>query len=347
MAIYNGTQKVSLSGIAKVYVGTQLVYQKTAPVGPVTVTTSVGNLGAHYQWTNNEYVGGASVQDYWYLDYNASTPQIEVNGSNTSGGTYYGTPKYNTSSGGQLRLYGSNDGTTIWTPNGQNYMLIWQGGANKKFTDITITFTASNTSTCLWVATGDSYTDIDTRYMLSSGNKWTLPQETKGLCLYAGDSTGNAINGNIRITEISVTYDEPVQPSTIIFNKTLTEMGAEQSWTSATYVTYTTSDGIISMTPYPASGTCPKYYSVSGGETWRFYKSNSNTFTISAATGYIIKKIKFTFASGYANFMYNYTTVASDTDITINDTSAYFTMDPSGTTQCRITAIYIEYELLS
>ncbi len=31
MAIYNGTQKVKLSGIAKVYVGNQLVYQKVVP----------------------------------------------------------------------------------------------------------------------------------------------------------------------------------------------------------------------------------------------------------------------------------------------------------------------------
>ena len=32
MPIYNGTQKISMSGIDKVYVGTTLVYQKTPPV---------------------------------------------------------------------------------------------------------------------------------------------------------------------------------------------------------------------------------------------------------------------------------------------------------------------------
>ena len=35
MAIYNGTQKVKPSGIAKVYVGSQLVYESTpTPIGP-------------------------------------------------------------------------------------------------------------------------------------------------------------------------------------------------------------------------------------------------------------------------------------------------------------------------
>lgn len=38
MAIYNGTQKVSVSGIDKVYVGTQLVYQKAAAKTLVSVT---------------------------------------------------------------------------------------------------------------------------------------------------------------------------------------------------------------------------------------------------------------------------------------------------------------------
>ena len=31
MAIYNGTQKINMSGVDKVYVGTQLVYQKITP----------------------------------------------------------------------------------------------------------------------------------------------------------------------------------------------------------------------------------------------------------------------------------------------------------------------------
>ena len=32
MAIYIGTQKIDVSGVDKVYVGTQLVYQKQAPI---------------------------------------------------------------------------------------------------------------------------------------------------------------------------------------------------------------------------------------------------------------------------------------------------------------------------
>lgn len=58
MAIYNGTQKVDLSGIDKVYVGSQLVYQKiTKQVVSIDVTTWNGStslLGAKF-WAQNQY----------------------------------------------------------------------------------------------------------------------------------------------------------------------------------------------------------------------------------------------------------------------------------------------------
>ena len=40
MPIYNGSQKISLSGIDKVYIGTALVYQKNVPVELVSITLS-------------------------------------------------------------------------------------------------------------------------------------------------------------------------------------------------------------------------------------------------------------------------------------------------------------------
>lgn len=56
MAVYNGTQKVKLSGISKIYNGTQLVYQKDQPqwhtIYSGTADLYVANNGTS-SWTRN------------------------------------------------------------------------------------------------------------------------------------------------------------------------------------------------------------------------------------------------------------------------------------------------------
>lgn len=92
MAIYNGTQKVSMSGIDKVYVGTQLVYQNTPPVlESITLSgqTTSRNRG-------QSFVFGGTVTAHYSNSSTANvTSQTTFSGYNmNTAGTYTVTAKY-------------------------------------------------------------------------------------------------------------------------------------------------------------------------------------------------------------------------------------------------------------
>lgn len=57
MAIYNGTQKIDMSGVAKVYVGTQLVYQKAPQKTWVTLFTGTKTFSAGASTSTNWDIG--------------------------------------------------------------------------------------------------------------------------------------------------------------------------------------------------------------------------------------------------------------------------------------------------
>ena len=83
MPIYNGNQKVSLSGIEKVYVGTTLVFQKTQPKVLTSITLSGqtttlsrgaafsfgGTVTAHYSDSSTADVTSSTT----FSGYNMST----------------------------------------------------------------------------------------------------------------------------------------------------------------------------------------------------------------------------------------------------------------------------------
>lgn len=92
MAIYNGTQKINVSGVDKIYVGTQLVYQNTPPVlESITLsgqTTSL-NRGASFKF------GGTVTAHYDNGSTANVTSQSTFSGYNMNkAGTYTVTAKY-------------------------------------------------------------------------------------------------------------------------------------------------------------------------------------------------------------------------------------------------------------
>lgn len=112
MAIYNGTQKVSVSGIDKVYVGTQLVYQKAAAKVLQSITLSGYNSrlakGSTYVYGGTvtaNYSDGTTADvtsSASYSRYNMSTAgTYQVLVTYDEGGVH--TYKYYT-----LTVYGSN-----------------------------------------------------------------------------------------------------------------------------------------------------------------------------------------------------------------------------------------------
>ena len=95
MAIYNGTQKVKVSGVAKVYVGTQIVYQNAPVLTSITLsgqTTSLnrgaafsfgGTVTAHYDNGSTADVTSSTT----FSGYNMSTAETyTVTASYTEGG---------------------------------------------------------------------------------------------------------------------------------------------------------------------------------------------------------------------------------------------------------------------
>lgn len=142
MAIYNGTQKIDMSGVAKVYVGTQLVYQKT--VDPEWIE--------QYSSTNSTYGGR-------YISFDNGTNWTKVTSSSDP---YYlraysqriwtdGTYLY--SSEGAGKHYKFNDTTKVWDAITWNVDVygdrIWTDGTDIFFSDINLQYKL-NLSTGEW-----------------------------------------------------------------------------------------------------------------------------------------------------------------------------------------------------
>lgn len=134
MPIYIGTQKINMSGIEKVYVGTQLVYQNAPVLASITLsgqTTSL-NRGAAFSF------GGAVTAHYD----NGSTANV------TSATTFTG---YNMSKAGTYTV------TAHYTENGVTKTATYQLTVNKAWSAV---WSGSKTITC----TGTSVPDAQTIY---------------------------------------------------------------------------------------------------------------------------------------------------------------------------------------
>lgn len=131
MPIYNGTQKVKMSGIAKIYVGTQLVYQNAPALVSIALSGQTTSLtrGAAFSF------GGAVTAIYS----NGSTANV------TTASTFTG---YNMSKAGTYTV------TVSYTENNVTKTTSYQLTVNKAWTQIwSGTKTLSNSATSMDVAT--------------------------------------------------------------------------------------------------------------------------------------------------------------------------------------------------
>lgn len=122
MPLYNGTQKIKISGVAKVYVGTQLVYQDAPVLSSITLsgqTTSL-NRGATFSF------GGTVTAHYSNGSTANVTSSTTFTGYNMAiGGTYTVTASYtenNITKTATYTLTVNKAWATLWSGNRALYV---------------------------------------------------------------------------------------------------------------------------------------------------------------------------------------------------------------------------------
>ena len=164
MPLYNGTQKIKISGVAKVYVGTQLVYQNAPVLTSITLSNFVTSYNTYAKFT---FTGTVTAHYSNGTTANVTSACTHTNPNMTSAGTKAVTVTYtengvtktasynitvskawrtiyNNSSGKRVLSY-SNSSTSAgtWTKGGVpanisshteqiriNYTATWSGGVS-------------------------------------------------------------------------------------------------------------------------------------------------------------------------------------------------------------------------
>ena len=133
---------------------------------------------------------------------------------------------------------------------------------------------------------------------------------------------------------------------------TIGDYAAANGWENSVQQTSLTMDEVVTVTANPTTGTynnTGKYYD--NGKNWRMYQNEAPAITVSAAEGYLLTSVTFTYASEKTGVMvdaagaqvasaeaYALDNVASAT-FSVGNTSASVTNG-----QARITAITVTYE---
>ena len=165
MPIYNGTQKVKMSGIAKIYVGTQLVYQNAPALVSITLsgqTTSI-DRGSAFSF------GGTVTANYS----NGSTADV------TSSTTFSG---YNMSTAGTYTV------TASYTENGITVTATYNLTVNKIWST-------------LWSGTRDIYHSLSSKNWTKNGSGSITTGDTSSKRLRVTFST--TYTSNVSLTAIS------------------------------------------------------------------------------------------------------------------------------------------------
>ena len=136
------------------------------------------------------------------------------------------------------------------------------------------------------------------------------------------------------------------KPTEVTTTLNIADYAAANGWTDAKQFT-TIVDGNITIKAIGGSNT-GKYYT--NGNNWRIYQGESGKVTLTAAAGYTIVSVKFTYANSNGGvFKYNDATAASGTVVAINNTTATFIAGNTGTAtngQVRITDIEVTYDII-
>lgn len=199
---------------------------------------------------------------------------------------------------------------------------------------------------------GSSYSfsvTVDTNYEIVSV-KVNGVDATKG----EGNAYSFIVNGP---SLISVMTKAQGQADPVTITKTMSQVVEENDYTvSSGNDVGTITDGFaldsnISVSigkSDSATGNTGSFWSTAPNNDLRLYKNDVPVFTISAANGKTIKTINITFSvSNNGTFIYDGSPITTGTNISINDSSASFTVGVSSGTkngQVRITSIQVIYE---
>lgn len=229
-------------------------------------------------------------------------------------GTNSNAPKYYTS-GSAIRAYGGN------------YFTIT---SSSTITQIVITFGSDDDSNAIT-------TDVGTY----SNGTWT--GSSKNVKFTIGGTSGHR-----RLSSITVTYETGSSGSGgTTVSTTISDYATAHNWENAIKYTTLQLDNNITLTAKGSVDT-GKYYTSNNNNTWRFYQSDSGTFTITATEGCTLKSATLTFKSGNSGILlFSGATITSESSVTLSGSSATFSVGNSGSGtsgQIHFTEISVTYE---
>ena len=131
---------------------------------------------------------------------------------------------------------------------------------------------------------------------------------------------------------------------------TIGDYAAANGWTDSKQYTSLTMDEVVTVTANPTTGTNTAKYYVNGNN-WRMYQNEAPAIVVTAAEGYLLTSVTFTYESNKTGVMLDADSaqVASGTAVALgNVASATFTVGNTSASvtngQVRITAITVVYE---
>lgn len=137
------------------------------------------------------------------------------------------------------------------------------------------------------------------------------------------------------------------QPTEVTTTLSIADYATANSWADSTKYTEVKVNEYITATAI-GGGNTGKYYT--NGNNWRIYQGESGKVTLTAAAGYTIVSVKFTYTNDKGGvFKYNDATAASGSVIAINNTTATFVAGNTGSAtkgQVRITDIEVTYDII-
>ena len=142
----------------------------------------------------------------------------------------------------------------------------------------------------------------------------------------------------------------------VTVSKTMNEIVSANGYTVSSgsnvtcYTSFALDDNITISTT--GSSNCGSFWGTSPNIDWRLYQAKNGNVIVSAATGYVLKSVAFTYSidNGGNLLNDNGNTVASGTAITISGNSVTFIVGNNGTAtngQVRVTAISVTYSSAS
>ena len=249
-----------------------------------------------------------------------------------------------------------SNGEEITSYVGSNFSITFNKGTNsnapKYYTDgyaIRIygggyfTITSSNTITQIVITfgSGDGSNAITTDVGTYSNGTWT--GSSKNVKFTFGGTSGHR-----RLSSITVTYETSSSGSGgTTVSTTISDYATAHNWENAKKYTTLQLDNNITLTANGSVDT-GKYYTNNNNTTWRFYQSDSGTFTITAAEGCTLKSATLTFNSGSSGILlFSGTTITSGSSVPLSGSSATFSVGNSGSGtsgQIHFTEISVTYE---